>query len=184
MALTPSSMMPLGTKAPFFDLKDVVSGKTYTPETLKKGKGLVIMFICKHCPYVIHVQDELARIARHYSAQAIGFAAISSNDVIKYPDDSPENMAEQAKNADFDFPYLFDETQGVAKAYQAECTPDLYVFDAGLRCVYRGRLDESRPGNDVPVTGRDLRAALDAVLAGHEVPAEQYPSMGCNIKWK
>lgn len=184
MSLTPSSMMPLGTKAPAFNLRDVVTENNFSPEHLKKEKGLVVMFICKHCPYVVHVQDELVRIANEYAGKGVGFVAISSNDVERYPDDSPENMKMQAKEVGFNFPYLYDESQETAKAYQAECTPDFFVFDSNLNCVYRGRLDDSTPGNNKPVTGKDMRNALDALVKGQEVPKEQFPSMGCNIKWK
>lgn len=184
MALTPSNMLELGTKAPDFYLRDVVSEKELTYSDIKGNKGTLVMFICKHCPYVIHVQDEIARIADQYSDKGIGIVAISSNDVEKYPDDSPENMKKQADEVGFNFPYLFDEKQNVAKSYDAACTPDFYVFDEQDILVYRGRLDEARPGNDLPVDGKDLRNALDAVLNKYPVPSKQYPSMGCNIKWK
>lgn len=184
MALTPSSMLALGTKIPDFKLSDVVSGKWISPDDVKGENGLVVMFICKHCPYVIHVQDELARVADEYMTKGVGFVAISSNDIENYPQDAPERMVEQAKEVGFHFPYLYDESQEVARAFQAECTPDLYVFDNSLSLVYRGRLDEATPGNDKPVDGRDLRNALDHLLSEKPISDEQYPSMGCNIKWK
>lgn len=184
MALTPSSMMPLGTKAPAFDLPDVISGRQVSLSDARGAKGTVVMFICAHCPYVIHVESEIARMAEEYQNKGVDFVAISSNDVAKYPDDGPEKLREQAARVGFGFPYLFDESQAVAKAYQAECTPDFFVFDENDQCVYRGRMDEATPGNGKPVDGRDLRAALDALVAGSPLPEEQYPSMGCNIKWK
>lgn len=184
MALTPSNMLPLGTKAPDFQLPDTVSGKTYTLQELAGEKATVVMFICNHCPYVIHVNPELVRLAKDYIPRGVGFVAISSNDVKNYPDDAPDKMKERALELGYPFPYLYDESQEVARAYDAACTPDFYVFDKDLKLVYRGRLDESRPGNDVPLTGKDLRAALDAVLEGKPVSEPQYPSMGCNIKWK
>ncbi len=184
MALTQSNMLPLGTKAPDFRLPDTVSGKEMTFADVKGARGTVVMFICNHCPYVKHVNDELVRLANDYLPKGIGFVAISSNDVENYPDDSPDKMREQALALGYPFPYLYDETQEVARAYDAACTPDFYLFDADDRLVYRGRLDDSRPGSDVPVTGKDLRAALDALLAGKPIPEPQYPSMGCNIKWK
>ncbi len=184
MAATPSAMMPLGTKAPDFSLTDTVSGKTVSLEKLKGEKATLVMFICNHCPYVLHVNDELVRVARHYQPKGVSFIAISSNDVENYPQDGPELMKEQAKKVGYPFPYLYDETQEVAKAYDAACTPDLFLFDHELKCVYRGQLDDSRPKNDIPVTGKNLRAALDAVLAGEEVSEHQIPSIGCNIKWK
>lgn len=177
-------MMPLGTRAPSFQLVDVVSGKTRGLSEVKGEKGIVVMFICNHCPYVIHVQRELVKVANEYQKKGVGFVAISSNDVSKYPDDSPEFMRIQAGREEFPFPYLYDETQDVAKAYRAECTPDIFVFDHGLKCVYRGRLDEATPGNDKPVNGKDLRAALQALTTGKSITKEQFPSMGCNIKWK
>ncbi|MFT6866050.1 MAG: peroxiredoxin [Cyclobacteriaceae bacterium] len=184
MSLTPSNLLPLGTPAPFFELNDVISKRRFSSDDVKGKNGLVIYFISVHCPYVIHVQNELVKIAHEYLKSDIGFIAISSNDTIKYPADSPENMKDQAETVGFNFPYLFDETQEVAKAYQAACTPDIYVFDAELQCYYRGRLDEATPGNSKPIDGRDLRFALDGLLAGKSIPANQYPSMGCNIKWK
>ncbi len=184
MARTESNMLPLGTLAPEFTLPDTVSGKTLDLQKLTGEKATVIMFICNHCPFVKHVNDELAKLALDYKNKGVGFIAISSNDVENYPDDRPEKMKENAKDNGFTFPYLYDETQEVAKAYDAACTPDFYVFDAGLKLVYRGQLDDSRPGNGIPVTGSDLRAALTAVLEGKEPTSKQKPSIGCNIKWK
>ncbi len=184
MAQTASNMLPLGTRAPHFILPDTISGKTLNLAELKSEAATVIMFICNHCPYVKHVRYELARLANDYQPRGVAFIAISSNDIVAYPEDAPEHMQTFAREAGFAFPYLFDETQDVARAYQAACTPDFYVFDRALQCVYRGQLDGARPKNDVPVTGKDLRAALDHVLAGKPVRTEQMPSIGCNIKWK
>jgi peroxiredoxin len=184
MALTESTMLPLGTKAPAYDLPDTISGKNVSLDSLTTGAGTVIMFICNHCPFVTHVQSELVRLARDYQPKGIQFVAISANDVANYPEDSPENMARFARKNGFTFPYLYDETQEVAKAYGAACTPDFYIFNQGDECVYRGRLDDSRPGNNIPVTGKDLRGALDALLAGNQIFQDQKPSIGCNIKWK
>lgn len=184
MARTLSSMMPLGTKAPDFSLPDVLSGKEVTLAEARGAKGLVVAFICAHCPYVIHIQDEMVEIAKSYQDAGVDFVAISANDIEKYPDDRPEKMNEQAAQVGFDFPYLYDESQAVAKAYGAECTPDFFVFDENLECVYRGRMDEATPGNGKPVDGKDLRWALDALVAGDAIFEEQFPSMGCNIKWK
>ncbi|MBM4107577.1 MAG: thioredoxin family protein [Phycisphaerae bacterium] len=188
MAATPSTMLALGTAAPAFSLPDAVTGRSTTLKTFEGSKALVVMFLCNHCPFVKHVRGELARVARDYQARGVGFVAISSNDVENYPEDAPAKMKEQARDAGYTFPYLFDEAQSVAKAYRAACTPDFFVFDASRRLAYRGRLDDSRPpgktGASTPVTGADLRAALDAVLAGRAAPAEQKPSIGCNIKWK
>jgi peroxiredoxin len=184
MAATPSTMMPLGTIAPAFTLPDTVSGKEMSLSELKGENATLVMFICNHCPYVLHVNEELVKVAKEYQPKGVSFIAISSNDVENYPQDSPELMKVQAAKAGYTFPYLYDETQDVARAYDAACTPDLYLFDEDLKCVYRGQLDDSRPKNDIPVTGRDLRAALDAVLAGEPVPERQIPSIGCNIKWK
>lgn len=184
MALTPSSMMPLGTIAPDFKLSDVISGKNIDLSDARGAKGTVVMFICAHCPYVIHVQEEIVRVANAYQNEGIEFVAISSNNVEKYPNDSPEKLKAQADEQKFTFPYLYDESQAVARAYAAECTPDFFVFDENNACVYRGRLDESTPGNSKPVTGADLRAALDALVAGDPISDVQFPSMGCNIKWK
>lgn len=184
MSLTPSSMMPLGTPAPAFVLPDAVSGKTLSLDALKGSKVTVVMFICNHCPYVKHVQPQLVRVARDYLPRGVAFIAISSNDAVKYPEDAPARMKEIAREASYPFPYLYDESQAVARAYHAACTPDFFLFDAALACVYRGQFDASRPGNNVPVTGADLRAALDAVLAGRAVHPDQKPSVGCNVKWK
>ena len=184
MALTPSNMLPLGTKAPDFSLPDIVSGGTITLGQIATRRATVVMFICNHCPYVKHVNAELVRVARDYQARGVAFVAISSNDAEHYPDDGPEQMKRVAATQGYPFPYLYDESQQVARAYQAACTPDLYVFDGELKLVYRGRLDGSTPGNGVPVTGADLRAALDAVLSGGAVDPRQSPSMGCNIKWR
>lgn len=182
MARTPSNMMALGTIAPAFTLPDVVSGE---PVSLQASPvATLIMFICNHCPFVKHVQSQLVALGHDYVPKGVHIYAISANDVANYPDDSPEKMKLLAQELGYNFPYLYDETQEVAKAYQAACTPDFYVFDAQLHCVYRGQLDDSRPGNETPVTGRDIRAALDALLAGKPVSEVQYPSLGCNIKWK
>lgn len=184
MAATPSTMMPLGTKAPAFELIDTVSGKELSLEALKGEKATLVMFICNHCPYVIHVNDELVRIAKSYQPKGISFIAISANDAVNYPQDGPEHMKTHAEKVGYPFPYLYDETQEVAKAYDAACTPDLFLFDKNLACVYRGQVDASRPKNDLPVNGKDLRNALDAVLSGKPVSKDQTPSIGCNIKWK
>jgi peroxiredoxin len=183
MVRTPSTMLPLGTTAPDFLLPNV-DGSMVGFADASGLHGTVVMFICNHCPFVKHVADQLAALGRDYLPRGIGFAAISSNDVSTHPADSPEQMVAEAEARGYLFPYLFDEMQEVAQAYHAACTPDFFVFDAGRRLVYRGQLDASRPGNDVPVTGTDLRAALDALLAGRPVPADQVPSIGCNIKWK
>ena len=184
MAAVPSNMLALGTAAPDFVLPDTVSGKTLSLTDLKSDVATVIMFICNHCPYVKHVNKELAKLARDYQVRGVAFVAISSNDIAAYPADSPEQMRLVAAEQGYTFPYLYDEDQSVAKAYQAACTPDFYIFDAGMKLVYRGQLDDARPRNDVPVTGKDVRAALEAILAGEAVAAEQRPSIGCNIKWK
>ncbi len=184
MAATPSTMMPLGTVAPDFRLLNVVTGKMVTLEELKSDKATLVMFICNHCPYVKHVQEELIKLAKDYQPKGIAVIAINSNDVVNYPEDSPDKMKEVAHTLGYPFPYLFDETQAVAKAYQAACTPDFYLFDKELICVYRGQLDDARPKNTAPVTGQDIRAALDALLAGRPISADQKPSVGCNIKWK
>lgn len=185
MAVTPSTMLlQLGEPAPPFALPDVVTGKTITLDTFADKKALLVMFICRHCPFVVHVREELARIGRDYAGKSLGIVAISSNDAEAYPEDSPESLKEMALQWGFNFPVCYDETQEVAKAYKAACTPDFYLFDENRRLVYRGQLDDSRPGNGIPVTGKDLRAAIDAVLEGREVPKEQKPSIGCNIKWK
>jgi peroxiredoxin len=184
MAQTLSTMLPLGTTAPDFTLPDTISGQMMRLQELKSNLATVVMFICNHCPYVKHVQQELVRVANDYQRRSVSFIAISSNDIIAYPDDAPEKMREVAMALSYPFPYLFDETQEVAKAYRAACTPDFYVFDRDLKCVYRGQLDDSRPGNNIPVTGRDLRTALDNILQGKPVNPDQRPSLGCNIKWK
>jgi len=183
MVRTPSTMLSLGTVAPDFDLPNV-DGRMIDYAAAAGHRGTVVMFICNHCPFVKHVADELARIGRDYLPRGIGFAAISANDVSSHPADSPEQMIHEAEQRAYPFPYLYDESQEVAKAYRAACTPDFYLFDADRRLVYRGQLDPSRPGGDVPVTGRDLRAAVEALLAGGPPLTEQVPSLGCNIKWK
>jgi len=185
MAATPSNMLPLGTKAPDFKLYDTISGKYLTYNDIKGDKGTVIMFICNHCPYVLHVNSEIVNIANEYKEKGIHFAGISANDVKNYPQDAPELMTKHAKEVGYRFPYLYDESQDTAKAYQAACTPDFYVFDQNDKLVYRGRLDESTPKNNEPLTGKDLRKALDLLLKGKMIPdEEQKPSIGCNIKWK
>jgi thiol-disulfide isomerase/thioredoxin len=184
MAATPSTMMPLGTVAPDFRLLNVVTGKMLTLQELKSDKATLVMFICNHCPYVKHVQAELIQLARDYQPKGVSVIAINSNDAINYPEDSPEKMKEVSRALGYPFVYLYDETQAVAKAYQAACTPDFYLFDKDLKCVYRGQLDDARPKNTSPVTGQDIRAALDALLAGQPIRADQKPSVGCNIKWK
>jgi peroxiredoxin len=176
-------MLPLGTKAPDFRLSDP-SGKTFSLADFKGAPALLIIFMCNHCPYVKHVRDGLAKLARDYQPRGVAVVGVNSNDVASYPADSPAKMAEEMALVGYIFPYLYDETQAVAKAYHAACTPDLYLFDKDLRLVYRGQFDDSRPGNRIPVTGKDLRAALDAVLAGKPVSPNQKPSIGCNIKWK
>jgi peroxiredoxin len=177
-------MLPLGTKAPEFHLPDTVSGKRRALAELKGEKGTLIMFICNHCPFVKHVNPELVRLARDYQYRGIGFMAISSNDVENYPEDHPDRMRETAAREGYPFPYLYDASQEVAREYQAACTPDFYLFGPDLKLLYRGQLDGSRPGNEVPVSGEDLRSALDCLLEGRPVPTDQKPSLGCNIKWK
>ncbi|MBT8265257.1 MAG: thioredoxin family protein [Bacteroidia bacterium] len=184
MARTPSNMLPLGTRAPEFNLLDTVSDQQKSLADLSGEKGTVIMFICNHCPFVVHVNSELVAIANSYSDRGISFIAISSNDVINYPQDGPDHMKVNAKENNYPFPYLYDASQDIAKAYDAACTPDFYLFDAQLKLVYRGQLDDSRPGNGIPLTGRDLRTALDDLLAGQDISSVQKPSIGCNIKWK
>ncbi len=185
MAYTESNMLPLGTQAPDFHLPDTVSGRTISLRDLASPKATVVMFLCNHCPYVLYVNDEIVRIAREYQARGVAFVAISSNDVETYPEDAPEKMREHAQASGYTFPYLYDESQDVARRYDAACTPDFYVFDGDLRLLYRGQLDGSRPKrNPVAPTGKDLRDALDAVLAGQPVNPVQRPSGGCNIKWK
>ncbi len=184
MVLTPSTMIPIGTKAPDFALPDVVTQKMVTLNAAAGEKGTLVMFICRHCPYVQHVQDELARLGRDYAGKGIGLVAISSNDADHYPDDAPEKLKEMAVRLGFKFPFLHDESQVVARAYSAACTPDFFLFDASRGLAYRGQLDDSRPGNGKPVTGKDLRAAMDAVAAGERPGVSQKASIGCNIKWK
>jgi peroxiredoxin len=177
-------MLPLGTKAPGFRLWDAISDEDLSLRELKSDIATVIMFICNHCPYVKHVQKGLVELANDYIPKGISFIAICSNDIENYPDDSPENMRAVAKRLGYPFPYLFDESQEVARAYDATCTPDFFIFDEELKCVYRGQMDDSRPGNEKPVTGKDVRDALDNILSGKPVTEVQYPSIGCNIKWK
>ena len=186
MARTPSVMVDLGTPAPDFHLPDVVTGKMISLDTFADKTGLLVMFICRHCPYVKHIQHELAQLGRDYQDKDLGIVAISSNDAEKYPDDSPESLKEMAKELGFTFPFCYDETQAVAKAYQAACTPDFYLFDRERKLVYRGQFDDSRPKSDppIPVTGKDLRAAIDALLSGQPISPDQRASIGCNIKWK
>ncbi len=184
MANTLSNMLPLGTKAPEFYLKDTNSNYHLSFKDIKGEKGTLIMFICNHCPFVHHVIEEIVMIANDYRVQGLGITAISSNDINKYPQDSPELMTEFAFENDIVFPYLFDETQEVAKAYDAACTPDFYLFNSQDQLVYRGQLDDSRPGNTIPLSGNDLRNAIDGVLYNRVIPDHQKPSMGCNIKWK
>ena len=182
MVAVNSTMLPLGTAAPDFRLPDT-NGKAVATSDFK-GKPLLVMFICNHCPYVKHIRTELAKVAREYLSREVAVIAISSNDAANYPADSPARMVEEARAAGYIFPYLYDESQDVAKAYRAACTPDFYLFDREQKLVYRGQLDDSRPGNGIPVTGKDLRAALEAVLSGNPAPVPQKPSIGCNIKWK
>jgi peroxiredoxin len=184
MSETPSNMLPLGTKAPNFQLLDSVSGKPLSLDQLKSDKATVIMFICNHCPYVKLIQDKLVEVTKHYQSKGISFIAISANDAEKYPQDAPDKMQSEAEQHNYTFPYLYDETQEVAKAYQAACTPDFYIFDKDLACVYRGRFDGATPGNNENVSGKDLTSALDAILENREVDSNQHYSLGCNIKWK
>jgi peroxiredoxin len=183
MVQTPSTMIELGTAAPDFSLPGT-DGQAHSLTEFDGKKALLVMFICNHCPFVKHIAVELAKLGKEYQLKDVGIIAINSNNVVTHPDDSPEKMIEAAGAWGFTFPYVFDETQAVARAYKAACTPDFFLYDADRKLVYRGQLDGSRPGNGVPVTGEDLRAALDAVLAGASVPADQKPSIGCNIKWK
>jgi len=183
MALKESNMLSLGTEAPDFALLDTVSGKEVSLADLQSDKGTVIMFTCNHCPYVLHINEELVNLANEYMAKGVSFVAISSNDIVNYPQDAPDKMTELAKEVGYPFPYLYDATQVVAKAYDAACTPDFYVFDRDLKLTYRGRLCASRPNTDVAVTGEDLRAAIDAVMTDKPVNEKQYPSAGCGIKW-
>ena len=184
MALTESTMLELGAAAPGFSLKDVTSGESVSLDGVAKEKGVLVMFICSHCPYVVHIHKELGALGREYADKPVGIVAICSNDPVTNPRDSIENLRRQVQEQGFSFSYLLDETQDIAKAYKAACTPDLFLFDGDKKLVYRGQFDGSRPGNDVPVNGADLRAALDAVIAGKPVSSDQTPSLGCNIKWK
>jgi peroxiredoxin len=185
MALTESTMeLKLGAEAPDFALTDVVTGRTVRREDFRGQKGLLVMFICTHCPYVKHVEKGLAALGMDYDGEPVSIVAISSNDADTYPDDAPAGLKKQAETMGFRFPYLYDETQEVARAYRAACTPDFFLFDGDLKLVYRGQFDGSRPGSGVPVTGQDLRAAMDALIEGKPVAVEQKPSIGCNIKWK
>jgi peroxiredoxin len=183
MAATPSTMLDLGTLAPDFALPEPATGKTVALAAFKNAPALLVVFMCNHCPFVKHIRTALAQFAREYQAKGLAMVGISSNDVADFPDDGPESMAQEVKAAGYVFPYLYDEDQSVAKAYQAACTPDFFLFDGERKLVYRGQFDDSRPGNQWPVTGADLRAAVDALLAGNPVSADQKPSIGCNIKW-
>jgi thiol-disulfide isomerase/thioredoxin len=184
MARTLSNMLPLGTIAPSFNLLDTVSGNTLNLDDLKSDKATVVMFICNHCPYVIHINEVLVELAKEYQAKGISFVGISSNDVDNYPQDAPDKMKIHAETVGYSFPYLYDESQEVAKAYDAACTPDFYVFDKNMELVYRGQMDDSRPGSGISVTGENLKEALDAALSGQAAPSVQKPSIGCGIKWK
>lgn len=184
MARTESLMLPLGTSAPDFSLPNSVDGKTLSYQDAQGSKGTLVMFICNHCPFVKHIVTELTKLCHDYLAKGIGVVAINANDINNYPDDAPEHMAELAKTMQWQFPYLFDESQTTAKAYQAACTPDFFLFDKDRRLVYRGQFDGATPGNNIPVTGESLTAALDALLAGTAINPEQKPSVGCNIKWR
>ena len=184
MALTPSTMLELGTTAPDFALPEPLTGKTVSLDDFHDASALAVVFMCNHCPYVKHIRKQLVDFANDYRAKGLAVVAVSSNDVANYPDDAPDKMAADAKTLGYPFPYLYDEDQSVAKAYQAACTPDFYVFNGQMKLVYRGQLDSSRPRNDVPLTGEDVRAALDAVIVGEPVSDQQQPSIGCNIKWK
>ena len=183
MAMT-SAILPLGTPAPPFALRDVMSGQVYSLDSYTGKAALLVMFLCRHCPYVQYVEQEIAKLGADYADTRLAIVGISSNDPVHYPDDAPERLKEMAQRLGFGFAFCFDETQEVAKAYKATCTPDFYLFDAERRLVYQGQLDDSRPGNDKPITGRHLRAAIDAVLAGKPVDKHQKPSIGCSIKWK
>ena len=180
----PSTMLELGTKAPGFELPDVVTGERVSLSDFEGKRAMLVMFICRHCPYVRHVRGELARLGRDFADSDLAIVAISSNDPAEYPEDAPESLAEEAREAGYAFPYLFDETQEVAKAYTAACTPDFFLFDADRALVYRGQLDDSRPRNGLPVTGKDLRAAIEAVVSGEPVSDDQRASIGCSIKWR
>ena len=184
MVLTPSTMLSLGTQSPHFQLPDVVSGEIISLETFSKKKALLVMFICRHCPFIKHIQDHLAQLGKDYANTNLGILAISANDAQKYPDDAPDRLKEMAQELDFTFPLCYDESQAIAKAYSAACTPDFFLFDAQRHLVYRGQLDDSRPSNNLPVTGIDLRQAIASVLADQPINPDQKPSIGCNIKWK
>ncbi len=184
MALTPSTMLPLGTRASDFQLPDVISGKTISLETFAGTKGLLVIFICRHCPFVKHIQGELVRIGKDYAGSNLGIIAISANDAANYPEDAPHLLKEMAIELGFTFPFCYDESQETAIAYTAACTPDFFLFDANRELVYRGQLDDSRPSNNKPVRGEDLRLAIDALLANTPINSDQKPSIGCNIKWK
>jgi peroxiredoxin len=184
MSLTESTMLELGTTAPDFALTDVVTGKTVRRDDFRGQKALLVVFICAHCPYVKNIEKGLAALGKDYAGKPVSLVAISSNDAVTHPEDSPAGLKQQAETLGFVFPYLYDETQAVARAYKAACTPDFFLFDGNHRLVYRGQFDSSRPGNGIPVTGEDLRFAIDLVLAGKPVPKQQRPSIGCNIKWK
>ncbi len=184
MSLTPSTMLALGTQAPDFHLPDTVSGKTLSLDAFTGKKALLVMFICHHCPFVKHVQTELARLGKDYVQKEVGIVAISANNATQYPDDAPDQLTIMAQELGFSFPFCYDESQETAKAYTAACTPDFFLFDGQRKLVYRGQLDDSRPGNGKPLNGQDLRNALDAVLGNQLVSQEQQPSIGCNIKWK
>lgn len=184
MAIEALNSTPLGSPAPEFSLPDVVTGQTVSLADLPASKGLLVMFICRHCPYVVHVREEILRIAKDYHPKGLSLVAICSNDAVAYPDDAPDKLREMALAHQFPFPLLYDETQSVARAYDAVCTPDFFLYDSHRRLAYRGRLDESTPGNKLPVTGREMRHALNAVLEGRDAPAVQKPSIGCSIKWK
>ena len=184
MARTPSTMVALGTAAADFTLSDTVSGKNISLENVKGDVATIMMFICNHCPFVKHVNPELVKLANDYKDKGIGFVAINANDVLNHPEDSPALMTQVAKQLKYPFPYLYDESQEVAKAYDAACTPDFFIYDKDLHLVYRGQLDDSRPGNEIPVTGKDIRNALDCLVNDQPVPGLQRPSIGCNIKWK
>lgn len=183
MVRTESTMLPLGTTAPSFSLEDVVSGNIITLDDFKDKQGLLVLFICQHCPFVKHVENELGKIGQDYVSKDLGILAISANSIETHPQDDPDNMREQVKRANFNFPYAYDATQEVAKSYTAACTPDFFLFDSDLKLAYRGQLDDSRPGNEQPINGKDLRAAIDQLLLGQSIPDSQRPSIGCNIKW-
>ncbi len=184
MVKTASTMLPLGSQLPPFSLTDTVTGQTVSSEDFRDARGLLVIFLCNHCPFVIHIREELAKFAKEYQEKGLAIVGISSNEIEHYPQDGPEKMKEEAARAGYTFPYLFDETQDVAKAFHAACTPDFFLFDGEGKLIYRGQFDDSRPESGIPVTGEDLRAACDALLAGQPMIADQKPSIGCNIKWK